>query len=199
VQQDPDTICRARGTIASEVDGDVFDLGEAEVKCDDVEIDVTDDLIAVLLQEGTKIFTRDGEPLEASDLMVGQHARVFGALDPSEDDVHIDLEEHIHSTVIFVKDDEVIDPPDRTSGAFTSWDDLAREMTLNNGGVFECVSVPEEADVFFGSVVDDTIVFKEVDPSDFPVGVSVTAFGDDDDPCFDADTVIGFDSGVSTD
>ena len=188
VQQDPDTVERVGGVIASEVDADIFDL---EVDPDQIP-GLPDDLIAVLLQTGTKIFSRRGELLDPSEIQEGRRARVVGFVDLATAGA-----EQINETVVMV--DLSDDPLDRVSGFFLSWDEATREMQLDADP--ELVCVPEDAGVFLGMPVEDRIVFEESDPSEFQRNVTrVTAFGraDADTECpdatFEASSVIGFEN-----
>jgi len=188
VQQDPDTVERVGGLIASELVDSLFDL---EVDPDQIP-DLPENLIAVLMQQGTKVFSRRGELLEPAEdfIQVGRRARVVGYVDLSEG------EEQIDATFVVVDLSE--DPLDRVSGVFLSWDDATREMQLDADP--ELICVPEDAAVFLGMPVEDRIVFEESDPSEFMRNVTgVTAFGraDADTDCpeatFEASSVIGFD------
>ena len=82
VQQDPETVERVAGTIASLAVNDLFDL-----EVDPAQIpDLPENLIAVLLQDGTKVFSRRGELLEPAEdyILEGRIARVVGFVDLTE-------------------------------------------------------------------------------------------------------------------
>jgi hypothetical protein len=187
VQQDPDTVERVGGVIASELVDSLFDL---EVSPDRIP-DLPENLIAVLLQTGTKVFSRRGELLDPAEdfIQVGHRARVFGYVDLSTEG-----EEQINASLVVVDTQE--GALDRVSGPFVSWDEATREMRLDADPDLVCV--PEGAAVFLGMPVDDRIVFEESDPSEFSPDTGVTAFGraDDDTECpeatFEASSVIGF-------
>jgi hypothetical protein len=189
VQQDPDTVEKVRGTIASKVVEGVFEL---EVDPDQIA-DLPEDLIDVLIQKGTKIYSRRGElldPEKVDPIQLGRRARVVGFVDLTEG------EEQIYSTVIVVDLSE--DPLESTSGTFLSWDETEREMQLDSDPAIVCV--PEEANVYLGQIVEGSVRFKEVpDPSVFTRSVTeVTALGRTNaEDCLEASTVIGFDQEVS--
>jgi hypothetical protein len=197
VQQDPQTVERVPGTIASEVEADVFDL---EVNPDQIP-DLPENLIAVLLQNGTKIFSRSGKLLDVDDLddppiQIGRRARVVGFVDLTEG------AEQINATLVVVDLSE--GSLERVSGVFLSWDEATGEMRIvppePPDADPEFVCVPEEASVFLGVLEDGRIEFEGSDPSEFLVNMTdVTAFGrsgvDTDCPeaTFEASSVIGFD------
>jgi hypothetical protein len=191
VQQDPQTVEKVRGVIASEVVASLFDL---EVGPDQIP-DLPDNLIAVLLQSGTKVFSRSGKLLEPAEDHIlenqGHRARVVG---------YVDLTvgaEQINASVVVVDLSE--DPLERVSGVFLSWDEATRVMQL---GLDEAtidadvdVCVPEDAGVFLGRLEEGRIRFQESDPSEFLRNVTdVTAFGRPDADCFEASSVIGFEN-----
>jgi hypothetical protein len=181
VQQDPDTVEKVRGMIASEVVESLFDL---EVDPDQIP-DLPENLIAVLLQNGTKIFSRSGKLLDPDDpddppIQVGRHAR----------------EEQIDASVVVVDLSE--DPLDRVSGVFLSWGEATRVMQLDSDPEDFCV--PEDAGVFLGMLEEGRIQFEESGPLEFRSNITrVTAFGrsEADSECpgvsFEASTVLGFD------
>jgi hypothetical protein len=182
VQQDPDTVERVGGVIASEVDADIFDL---EVDPDQIP-GLPDDLIDVLLQTGTKIFSRRGELLDPAEIQVGRRARVVGFVDLATAGA-----EQINATVVMV--DLSDDPLERLSGVFLSWEEATREMQLDADPDLVCV--PEDAGVFLGTPDEDRIRFEESDPSEFLRNVTdVTVFGRTGVDCFEASSVIGFEA-----
>jgi len=191
VQQDPDTVEKVSGTIASKVTAGVFDL-----KVDSAQIaDLPEDLIAVLMQKGVKVYSRRGELLDPADepIQVGRGARVVGFVDLTKAG-----EEHIDATVIVV--DLTDDPLENTSGTYLSWNETELEMQLVVDSDSEFVCVPRDASVFLGQIVEGRIQFKEVpDPSVFTRNVTeVTALGRTNaEDCLEASTVIGFNEGVS--
>jgi hypothetical protein len=181
VQQDPDTVEKVRGTIASEVLESVFDL---EVDPDQIP-DLPENLIAVLLQSGTKIFSRRGELLDPAAIQEGRRARVVGYVDLTVDPEQID------ATVVVVDLSE--DPLERVAGVFLSWDEATRVMQLDSAP--EDVCVPEDAGAFLGRLEEGRIQFEESDPSEFLRNITdVTAFGRPDTDCFEASSVIGFEN-----
>jgi hypothetical protein len=184
VQQDPGSVEKVRGVIASEVVEDLFDL-----EVDPARIpDLPDNLIAVLMQNGTKIFSRSGKLLDPElddPIQIGRRARVVGYVDLTEG------AEQIDASVVMVDLPE--DPLERVSGFFLSWDEATRVMQLDSDP--EDVCVPEDAGVFLGMPVEDRIQFEESDPSEFLRNVTnVTAFGGADTDCFEASSVIGFEN-----
>jgi hypothetical protein len=190
VQQDPDTVERVGGVIASKVVAGLFDL---EVSPDRIP-DLPENLIAVLMQRGTKVFSRRGELLDPSTepIQEGRLARVVGFIDLTTPG-----EEQINATVVVVDLREA--SLDRVSGVFLSWDETTREMQLGADPDPELVCVPEEVPVFLGMPVEDRIQFEESDPSEFLRNVTdVTAFGraeattDCPEATFEASSVIGF-------
>jgi len=189
VQQDPDTVERVSGTIASKVTEGVF---EFEVDPDQIA-DLPEDLIDVLIQKGTKIYSRSGKLLEPEDdpIQLGRSARVVGFVDLTEG------EEQIYSTVIVVDLSE--DPLKSTSGFFLSWE-VTGPLEMELDADPEIVCVPEDADVYLGQIVEGDLQFKKVpDPSVFRRNITeVTALGRTNaEDCLEASTVIGFDVEVS--
>lgn len=183
VQQDPETVERVAGTIASLVVDDLFDL-----EVDPAQIPgLPENLIAVLLQDGTKVFSRRGELLDPAEdyILEGRLARVVGFVDLTEG------AEQIDAVVVVVDLSE--DPLERVSGFFLSWDEVTRKMQL--GADPEIVCVPEGTAVFLGMREEDRIRFEASDPSEFTRNVTdVTAFGRPDTDCFEASSVIGFEN-----
>jgi len=187
VQEDPQTVEKVLGTIASEkVTEGVFEL---EVDPDQIA-DLPEDLIDVLIQKGTKIYSRSGkllEPPKFDPIQLGRRARVVGFVDLTEG------EEQIYSTVIVVDLSE--DPLESTSGVFLSWE-VTGPLEMQLDADPEIVCVPEDADVYLGQIVEGNIQFKKVpDPSVFRRNITeVTALGRTNaEDCLEASTVIGFD------
>jgi hypothetical protein len=194
VQQNPRTVETVSGTIASEeVTEGVFVL---EVDPDQIA-DLPENLIDVLLQQGTKIFRRNGDLVEDENeimeaLAQGNRVRVVGFVDLATVG-----EEMIYSTIVVVDLPE--EPLERTAGTFLSWDEIELEMELDADPAIVCV--PADASVFLGGLDEDgNIRFDDVpDPSVFtPEITEVTALGlTNAEDCFEASTVIGFDREVS--
>jgi hypothetical protein len=179
VQQDPDTLETLRGVVASAVSGDEFDL---EL---DPDQGVDAESVVVVLQDGTKIFTPDGEELDEDDIQPDERAKVTGAVEIADPDTLV------HSTVIFLRLE--LEELERISGVVSSWDAPTRTLWIEeDDGSNRCAEVPEDAEVFLAAREGDHIGFEPVDPSELAPGTDVTAFGTSGDPCLAARTVIGF-------
>ena len=175
VQQDPASVETLRGLVASEVSDDAFDLDLAPDQGVDAET------VAVMLQDGTKIFTPEGQELGVDDIELEQRARVTGAVEV------VDPDTLLHSTVIFLR--PALAELQRISGLVSSWDEATRTLYLDAGA--QCAEVPEEARVYLAVRDGDSVSFEPAEASDLAPGTDVTAFGEEAEPCFAASTVVG--------
>lgn len=182
-QGGPGTVEAFKGTVLSEVDLDGF----FDFALDPEQGFVGDLEIPVLVQDGTKVYSSNGDPLLEEDIgsEPDQRARVVGAIEL------MDTAAQLNSTVIFLR--AAPDSPDRASGVVGSWNAASRELTLMPGSDVVCANVPEDARVFRAVLENGDIDFEPVDPSELEPGTQVELFGTAGDPCFDARTVIGFD------
>ena len=177
---------------------EAFD-GEAETVVDgddqfllDLETDQqVDDPLIVQLQQGTKVFTRQGIRLPPSKIMVDDPVRATGILDDSGAD---DL-----LKAAFIMVDVTAVETDRIDGVISEdpEDGGARLTVMTESGDTVCVDVPETADVYEVMMDDDNGLGtgKAIDRSDLELGDELSVFGvpgESAGDCFTAETVISW-------
>ena len=179
-----DDVLALDGDVASEVGADDrFDL-----ELDAGQGIVTDDgLLAIALQPGTRIFTREGDELDPEDLAVGDPARALGvlALSSSDDDVLkagavvVDVEAGDEAQI----EGEITDV---VGGG-------ARILVDTEESGSECVDVPSSADLFAITSDAGSAHVDAIDRSQLREGDQVSVFGEPDGECLEAETVIVLD------
>jgi hypothetical protein len=177
-----DDVLAVDGEVASEVDADDrFDL-----ELEPGQGIVTDDgLLAIQLQDGSKVFRRTGEPLEPDDIEVGDLARAVGvlALSSSEDDA---------LKAAWVVLDLAAAETSRIEGRIVDVEGGGARIGVETDDGTLCVDVPADARVLAVFHDDDDAGTEEIARSQLAEGDSVSAFGEEGAPCFVADAVIVF-------
>jgi hypothetical protein len=149
------------------------------------QVVVSEKLIAVQLQEGTKIYSTRGEALNESAIQKNTRAEIDGimVLDPDLD--------VLNATFISVDLDSI--KLHKLSGKIKNINDIARTFDLI--GETACVKVADDAQIFLitenGDLVSHMINFAELDN-----GNQVDVYGNNNGAsgCFAADTVISFET-----
>jgi hypothetical protein len=138
-------------------------------------------LLQVQLQDGTKLFLRNGDEIQPGDILVGDPASAVGVLSSMEDDL-------LKAAWV------VIGPAgtDRTSGDITAVAGGGAQLDLDTAEGPVCVDVPGDARVFEVTLGDETASAEDIDRSALQVGDSVSVFGMAGGPCFVAETVVVF-------
>jgi hypothetical protein len=175
----PGTFDELRGIALSEVDD--MDLFDFEIGSRDrLE---PEDVVAALLQMGTRIFARDGFELDAADILPDTRARIDGVF--SEVDSEVDEEPLLKTALIVL--DLGADRLDVLRGEITMIDEEQRELLLevNDDGATgeECVSVRDETEILILGESDDGMSSESGSFEDLMVGWTVRAdgvFGEDD-------------------
>ena len=144
------------------------------------------DPVPVLLQEGSKVFTRRGLPLPASKIEVDDPVRVTGIFDRTDDEIK----------AAFVMVDVMAADRDRIEGIIVEEpeDGGALLQLLTESGKI-CVEVPEDAKIFAISVEDGKGSAESIDRSELQLNDRVKIFGEEgetSDHCFLAETVLSF-------
>jgi hypothetical protein len=147
----------------------------------------SEDPVPVLLQEGSKVFTRRGLPLPASKIEVDDPVRVTGVYDVTADEIK----------AAFVMVDVMAADRDRIEGIIAEEpeDGGALLQVLISHEVTVCVDVPEDAKVFEISVEDGIGSAESIDRSELQLNDRVKIFGEEgetSDDCFLAETVLSF-------
>ena len=138
----------------------------------------------VILQRGTRIYSRDGTELDASDIVADLPTQVDGVktIDPAE----------IKAAVIVITVDES-HLSNQLTGTIASVEDDFSSIVLitERGAASRCVNV-EDAKVFLTELNDEnTIVLEEKQASDLADGQLADVFGDEEvNGCLKAHTVI---------
>lgn len=140
-----------------------------------------DDVLEIQLQDGTKLFRRNGDEIQSGDILVGDPASAVGVLSSIEDDL-------LKAAWV------VIGPAgtDRTSGEITAVAGGGAQLDLDTAEGPVCVDVPGDARVFEVTLGDETASAEDIDRSALQVGDSVSVFGVAGGPCFVAETVVVF-------
>jgi hypothetical protein len=184
-----DDVLAVDGEVASEVDAqDRFDL-----ELDPGQGVVTDDgLLAIQLQDGTKVFRRNGEPLDAEDILVGDRARAAGVLALSS------VDDDVLKAAVVVIDVDAMEKL-RLDGEITGVASGGARIDVQTDDGNRCVAVPPGARVFEVTHGDDDAFAVDITRADLGVGDVVSVFGKPGSPCFVADAVIVFVDGGGED
>jgi hypothetical protein len=148
----------------------------------------SDDPLPVLLQQGSKVFTRRGLPLAPSKIEVDDPIRATGVFDRTDDELK----------AAFVMVDVMAADRDRIEGVIDEDPEdggaLLQVLTETDPDPV-CVEVPEDAKVFRISVEEGEGSAEAIDRSELARGDRVNVFGEkgiEPDECFLAETVISF-------
>lgn len=147
---------------------------------------VSDDPVAVLLQDGSKVFTRRGVPLDPSQIQVDDPVRVTGILDLTDDEIK----------AAFVMVDVLSVDQDRIEGIIAADPENGGALlTLLTDMGEVCVEVPDDARVFEVSVDAGQGSAEAIDRSELRKDDRLNVFGTAGElpgDCFVAETVISF-------
>ena len=169
------------GEVLTTVVGDSFDMAT-----DDGQGFPSGAALEVVLQSGTRIFSRRGRELTESEIQPDVPVRSVGVLVTGVD-------EFLKASVV-VLDVDAMDR-DKVIGEIVSKTSTGSriEVEIEGGGV-ACVDVPESAEVFEVILEDHGGRLEMIGRSDLEVGDEVGAFGfpDTTDGCLDAEKVIVF-------
>ena len=176
-----DDVLAVDGLVASPVGGDdrfALDLDPGQGV-------VTDDgLLAIQLQDGTRLFSRDGEELEPEDLELGDPARALGVLSLSSSD------DDVLKAAAVIVDVEAADE-EELEGVIDSVSSGGARLEVDTEDAEDaCVAVPGGADVFLVTSNNGGAEVEAIDRSQLQPGDEVSVFGSQGDDCFEADTVI---------
>lgn len=175
VQLGDDEIVALDGDVVNPVGGDDrFDL----------DLDPGQDLeglLEVLVQQGTKIFRRNGDEILPVNIQTGDAARAVGVLDAVEDDL-------LKAAWVVIGEAAT----DRTSGKITQVENGGEDLDLDTAEGLVCVDVPAEARVYEVTLANDGASAEEIDRSQLAVGDAVSVFGDAGGTCFVAETLVVF-------
>jgi len=141
------------------------------------EIEGDEGLLEVLVQNGTRIFERNGDEIDPEDILVGDPVRAAGVL----------------SGMDLLKAAWILVGPagtDRTSGEITAVTGGGAQLDLDTAEGPVCVDVPAGARVFEVTLDDDEASAEDIARSELQVGDAVSAFGEAGTPCFTSETVV---------
>ncbi len=149
-----------------------------------------DSVLSALLQDGTRIFSRNGVELDDTAIVPDTRGTVDGVLDS-------DSEGAVLKTALIVLDVSV-DPTEVLRGSILQLNENTRRLQLeiddSGDPAEECVTVPEGADIFLVREGDDGSTSERVDFDALFPGLRSDVHGMfvDGEECFVAGTVIGF-------
>jgi hypothetical protein len=182
VVQQGDDIEALDGEVASEVGAD--DRFDLELDAGQGII-VPGNLLAIQLQEGTKVFRRDGQELLPDDITPGDPARAVGVLALST------TEEDVLKAAWVVLDIAALGLQ-RIEGEIESVANGGARIQVQTDTGTKCVNVPSDARVFEVHHGDTGASAEDIDRSALQAGDEVNVFGTAGGTCFTADTVIVF-------
>lgn len=177
------TFLTLSGTARSSVDEST---GKFDYEVDRAQGFVSGTMLKVLVQEGTKVFSRLGTPLTAGDIRDGIGASIDGVMSLSPEPVLL------KSALIILDRDTPVHT--MIEGDISSIDPEGRTFELIRAGMTEttCVYVPEGAFVFFINIEDTHLDSTEKTFGDLFDGQHVELYGDFAGPsgCFKAVVVL---------
>jgi hypothetical protein len=166
------------GVVLTEVDSD----DQFEMEIEPGQGYATGFELLVELQDGSKIFRRNGAPLTPEDIEIDDRVRSVGVL--------VDDPELLLKASVVIVDMDHRDGR-RISGDIVDVQDAGRRIEVDTGDIDECVDVPDEAEILRVTVDDDGAETERIDRSDLEVGDDVTVFGKPNG-CLQAMTVVVF-------
>jgi hypothetical protein len=180
---EPGSFTRIRGWVDSPVD----DEGRFDLEVGPGEPFVEGTLLAVQLQEGTKLFSWPGIPLGVEDVEPGLRARVVGVLQLS--DVDPDQINAAWVRLEFV-------PPDREvlRGTIEEVADGGGRLVISTGDGSVCADLPAGTPVFLITTGPDGSSSERIPRGALVAGLETDVYAvEGPDACWIAHTVIAFD------
>lgn len=143
-----------------------------------------DTTLSALLQEGTRIFSRNGTELDEAAINSDVEATIDGVLQLSS------TEDDTLRTALIVVDTEA-DAPTTLSGNILTLDAANRSFNMSTTADDRCVRVPADADVFLITIANSGFTSERGEFSDLVAGQRVDVYGEQAvDGCVVADAVI---------
>jgi len=143
----------------------------------------------VQIQEGTKIYSPGGDPLDASSIEIGTVAEVDGVLLLKEDPDVLNA--------AFILIDTAVEPETALSGTIVAESIDASNSTfdlyLGESVPVKCVDA-SKAQVYVAQESGSSYTFVEGEFADLMEGMEVDAYGAEGDGCFVAETIIAYES-----
>ncbi len=175
----PNAFAHLGGTIRSAVSNSVFDF-----EIGDDQGFGTGTTLGTLLQQGTRIFLRNGSETDETAIQPDVGALVDGIIvvqNPNPD--------FIKSALVVVDDDSSFVM--KISGALLSIDTDLRELRLTTASGDRCALVPEEAVIVLVTSSNNGLNTEMVDLEDLMPGMEAHLYGQEDPGgCFDAKLVV---------
>jgi len=141
-------------------------------------------VIDVLLQDGTRIFSRDGEELDASAIEPDQRARVDGVLRLSSTDP-----DRLKAALVVVELDA--DADNLLMGTIQSSTARTRSLIVSTASGDRCVRVSSNARIFLVDEDNSGFSSERAEFEDLGPGMRIRAFGREaHDGCFEAALVV---------
>ena len=178
----PGTFLSLKGVIDSEVDeADEFDFA-----LDPGQGFGGESLVTALLQDGTRIFSREGVEVDESEIVPDTRAKIDGVF--ASDSLGT-----FYKTALLLLDLEV-DGTTLLRGATGSIDEVTRQLIVFVLGVPQCVDVPPDTRIFLVAEGDPSATSTEGDFGDLELNQRVDVFGQFEavGGCFVAETIIAF-------
>jgi hypothetical protein len=143
-----------------------------------------DTTLSALVQEGTRIFARDGTELDEAAIKVDVEATLDGVLQLSS------TADDTLRTALIVVDTEA-DASTTLSGNILTLDAATRSFNMSTTAGDRCVRVPADADVFLITIANSGFTSERGEFSDLVAGQRVDVYGEQAvDGCVVADAVI---------
>lgn len=145
-------------------------------------------IVTALLQQGTRIFSKDGDELDASEIRPDTAAKIDGVF-------AVDELGTFYKTALLLLDLN-ISAQTLVRGTVVSLDAADRTLVVDAGETNECIEVPEDADIFLIEGDDAGGSSSESGFSDLSEGLRADIYGQFEavGGCFIAETVIAFPS-----
>jgi len=133
---------------------------------------------------GTKIYSSDGDPLDATSIKTGTMAEIDG--------IELMIDGNVGLNAAFILIDTSTTPETEISGAIQDINYDTREFNLQTSTDLVCVNVPETAEIFYVEETDGSQVNTPIDFSQLENGMQADLYGNDDPdgPCFIPNTII---------
>lgn len=178
---EPGTFSRLKGSIASVLAPATnrfdFDVAAAQGFAPDTTL-------STLLQEGTRIFSRDGTELDGTAIQMDRAARIDGVVQLSASEA-----DTLKSALIVV--DTVGEPVSVLRGSILTLDSANRSFNMSTQTGDRCVRVPAAAVIFLVTIEDSGFTSERGEFADLGIGQRVDVFGDPAvDGCLIADVLI---------
>lgn len=180
------------GTIVSQVDVDGrFEFlvdADQEVTVADVVVAAADSPLLVQLQEGTRIFSSEGDELGPGAIEIGRAAEIDGKLVLSDTGPDV-----LNAAFILIQ--APTPPAEELSGEITGTDDATRTFDLLTDSGTACVEALPDAVILRIREIDNggTLTSEVIGFEELQVGDMADVFGHGDTGCFQAEVIVVFD------